>query len=167
MKNTIFPHKFRSPFLDCMSRLFFRPQYVWYPVHLNRPLIPSPPKLYWSIGRTNYLYYSTRVDPYSHQILLGIPGVINPGAFLCNSFLLNFRQNSGGFSSFAFKILNSTYHWSLYSYNIWNEKYTQFVQCFYDIIMLSGPAWYISRYSSFFPLQLKVPFRWGYNEIYV
>ena len=29
------------------------------------------PKLYWSIGRTNCSYYSTRVALYSHQILLG------------------------------------------------------------------------------------------------
>ena len=28
------------------------------------------PKLYWSISRTNCLYYSTRVDLYSYQILL-------------------------------------------------------------------------------------------------
>ena len=30
----------------------------------------SDTKLQWSIGRTNSLYYSTRVDLYSHQILL-------------------------------------------------------------------------------------------------
>ena len=40
MKNTVFPHKFWRPFLDCMPRLFFRPQYVWFPVHLKGLLIP-------------------------------------------------------------------------------------------------------------------------------
>ena len=40
MKNTVFPHKFWRPFLDCMPQLFFRPQYVWFPVHLKGILIP-------------------------------------------------------------------------------------------------------------------------------
>ena len=26
--------------LDCMTQLFFRPQYVWFPVHFKGPLIP-------------------------------------------------------------------------------------------------------------------------------
>ena len=40
MKNTVFPHKFWRPFLDCMPQLFFIPQYVWFPVHLKGHLIP-------------------------------------------------------------------------------------------------------------------------------
>ena len=32
--NTLFPHKFWRPFLDCMPQLFFRPQYVWFLAHL-------------------------------------------------------------------------------------------------------------------------------------
>ena len=40
MKNTVFPHKFWRPFLDCMPQLFFRPEYVWFPVHLKGLLIP-------------------------------------------------------------------------------------------------------------------------------
>ena len=40
MKNTVFPHEFWRPFLDCMPQLFFRPQYVWFPVHLKGHLIP-------------------------------------------------------------------------------------------------------------------------------
>ena len=40
MKNTVFPHKFWRPFLDCTPQLFFRPQYVWCPVHLKGHLIP-------------------------------------------------------------------------------------------------------------------------------
>ena len=38
--NTVFPHKFWRPFLDSMPQLFFRPQYVWFPVHLKGLLIP-------------------------------------------------------------------------------------------------------------------------------
>ena len=40
MKDTVFPHKFWRPFLDCMPQLFFRPQYVWFPIHLKGLLIP-------------------------------------------------------------------------------------------------------------------------------
>ena len=40
MTNTVFPNKFWRPFLDCMPQLFFRPQYVWFPVHLKGHLIP-------------------------------------------------------------------------------------------------------------------------------
>ena len=40
MKNTVFAHKFWRPFLDCMPQLFFRPQYVWFPIHLKGHLIP-------------------------------------------------------------------------------------------------------------------------------
>ena len=38
---------------------------------------PSDTKLNWSIGRTNCLYYSTRVDLYSHQILLQTQFTLN------------------------------------------------------------------------------------------
>ena len=41
MKNTIFPHKFWRPFLDCMPQLFFRPRYVWFPALLYGPVIPN------------------------------------------------------------------------------------------------------------------------------
>ena len=41
MKNTVFPHKFWRPFLDCMPQLFFRPQYVWFPVHLKGSSDPT------------------------------------------------------------------------------------------------------------------------------
>ena len=27
--------------LDCMTQLFFRPQYVWFPVNLLGPMIPD------------------------------------------------------------------------------------------------------------------------------
>ena len=32
----------KTIFLDCMSQLFFRPKYVWFPVHLKGPMIPDP-----------------------------------------------------------------------------------------------------------------------------
>ena len=34
------PSQIWRPFLDCMPQLFFRPQYVWLPVHLKGHLIP-------------------------------------------------------------------------------------------------------------------------------
>ena len=34
MRNSIFPHKFWRPFLDCMPQLFFKPQHVWFLTHL-------------------------------------------------------------------------------------------------------------------------------------
>ena len=40
-------------------------QYIWRVIWP-----PSDAKLWWSIGRTNCLHYSTRVDLYCHQILL-------------------------------------------------------------------------------------------------
>ena len=66
--NTIFPHKFWRPcWIACFKLL------IWTPVCV----VPftfvywCDPKLYWRlIGRTNCLYYSTRVDLYSHQVLL-------------------------------------------------------------------------------------------------
>ena len=46
-----------------MPQLFFRPKYVWFPVHLKGPMIPDPS------GQLAELITSTRVDLYSHQIL--------------------------------------------------------------------------------------------------
>ena len=67
MKNTIFPHKFWRPFLDCMPQLFLRPKYVWFPVHLKGPMIPNPSG---QLAELIVKITSTRVDLYSHQILL-------------------------------------------------------------------------------------------------
>ena len=67
MKNTIFPHKFWRPFLDCMPQLFFRPKYVWFPIHLKGPMIPDPSG---QLAELIVQITSTRVDLYSHQILL-------------------------------------------------------------------------------------------------
>ena len=73
------------------ASVIFRPQYVWFPVHLKGHLIPlcyQTLVVNWQnwlftlfhqsrsvlspnpISRTNCLCYSTRVDMYSHQILL-------------------------------------------------------------------------------------------------
>ena len=67
MKNEIFPHTFSRPFLDCMHQLFFRPKYVWFPVHLKGPMIPDPSG---QLAELIVYITSTRVDLYSHQILL-------------------------------------------------------------------------------------------------
>ena len=67
MENEIFPHTFWRPFLDCMPRLFFRPKYVWFPVHLKGPMIPDPSG---QLAELTVYITSTRVDLYSHQIQL-------------------------------------------------------------------------------------------------
>ena len=67
MKNNIFPHTFWRPFLDCMPQLFFRPKYVWFPIHLKGPMIPDPSG---QLAELIVYITSTRVDLYSHQILL-------------------------------------------------------------------------------------------------
>ena len=50
-----------------MPQLLFRPKYVWFPIHLKGPMIPDP-----SGQLSELIVYitSTRVDLYSHQILL-------------------------------------------------------------------------------------------------
>ena len=51
-----------------MVQLFFRPRYVWFLVHLYIGLIPNSSG---QLAELISLYYFTRVDLYSHQILLG------------------------------------------------------------------------------------------------
>ena len=50
-----------------MPRLFFRPKYVWFPVHLEGHVIPDPSG---QLAELIVYITSTRVDLYSHQILL-------------------------------------------------------------------------------------------------
>ena len=69
MKNKIFPHTFWRPFLDCMPQLFFRPKYVWFPIPLKGPMIPDPSR---QLAELIVYITSTRVDLYSHQILLDL-----------------------------------------------------------------------------------------------
>ena len=49
-----------------MPQLFFRPKYVWFPVHLKGPMIPDPSG---QLAELIVYFTSTRVDLYSHQIL--------------------------------------------------------------------------------------------------
>ena len=49
------------------SVLFLRPKYVWFPVHLKGPMIPDPSG---QLAELIVQIISTRVDLYSHQILL-------------------------------------------------------------------------------------------------
>ena len=51
-----------------MPQLFFRPKYVWFPIHLKGPMIPDPSG---QLAELIVYITSTRVDLYSHQILLG------------------------------------------------------------------------------------------------
>ena len=44
----------------------FRPKYVWFPVHLQGPVIPFPSG---QLAELIVYITSTRVDLYSHQIL--------------------------------------------------------------------------------------------------
>ena len=50
-----------------MPQLFFRPKYVWFPVHLKGHMIPDPSG---QLAELIVYITSTRVDLYSHQILL-------------------------------------------------------------------------------------------------
>ena len=50
-----------------MPQLFFRPKYVWFPAHLKGPVIPD---LSGQLAELIAYITSTRVDLYSHQILL-------------------------------------------------------------------------------------------------
>ena len=50
-----------------MPKLFFRPKYVWFPIHLKGPMIPDPSG---QLAELIVYITSTRVDLYSHQILL-------------------------------------------------------------------------------------------------
>ena len=50
-----------------MPQLFFKPIYVWFPVHLKGPEIPDPSG---QLAELIVYITSTRVDLYSYQILL-------------------------------------------------------------------------------------------------
>ena len=49
-----------------MPQLFFRPKYVWFPIHLKGPMIPDPSG---QLAELIVHITSTKVDLYSHQIL--------------------------------------------------------------------------------------------------
>ena len=86
MKNKIFPHTFWRPFLDCMPQLFFRPKYVWFPIHLKGPMIPDPSG---QLAELIVYITSTRVDLYSHQILLQGPPCHSPRRWKRKMYGLN------------------------------------------------------------------------------
>ena len=55
-----------------MPQLFFRPKYVWFPIHLKGTVLPNP------IGQLAELIVyitSNRVDLYSHQILFMVKNI--------------------------------------------------------------------------------------------
>ena len=49
------------------ASVIFRPKYVWFPIHLKGPMIPDPSG---QLAELIVYITSTRVDLYSHQILL-------------------------------------------------------------------------------------------------
>ena len=62
-----------------MPQLFFRPKYVWFSVHLKGPMIPDPSD---QLAEPIVYITSTRVDLYSHQILLD---TVDRGPYLTNA----------------------------------------------------------------------------------
>ena len=76
---------------------------------------PSDTKLNWSFGRTNCLYYSTRVDLYSHQILLqtqftlNIYVVENGKTYLTSRFWYKICYNSTITQITILQLTNSTH----------------------------------------------------------
>ena len=62
VKNTIFTHKFWRPFLIAKLSYFFRPKYYGFWYFSSQILVVD--------CRTNCSYHFTRVDLYSHQVLL-------------------------------------------------------------------------------------------------
>ena len=51
------------------NELFFKSKYVWFPVHLKGPEMPDPSG---QLAELIVYITSTRVDLYSHQILLSL-----------------------------------------------------------------------------------------------
>ena len=78
-----------------MLCLFFRPKYVWFPVHLWGPEIPDPSG---QLAELIVYITTTRVDLYSHQILLNsawlksgfsfIVSVISQSGLICGLWML-------------------------------------------------------------------------------
>ena len=66
-KNMIFLDQFWRLFWIAFLSYSFRHQYVWFLAHLYVGLIPNSSS---QLAELIFLYYSTSVDLYSHQILL-------------------------------------------------------------------------------------------------
>ena len=75
-----FPSHFEDHFwIACLS--YFKPKYGWFPVHLKGPEIPDPSG---QLAELIVYITSTRVDLYSHQILLS--------SILCYIIFLSFSM---------------------------------------------------------------------------
>ena len=61
------PSHILKTILDCMLQLFFKPKYVLCPVHLWGHVIPDSSG---QLAEITVYITSTRVDLYSHQMLL-------------------------------------------------------------------------------------------------
>ena len=80
----VFPHKYWTPFLDCMPQLFFRPQYVWFPVHLKGLLIP--------------LWYETLVVNWQNWLFTLFHqsrSVLSPNLIVCSSVCSSQHKHQG------------------------------------------------------------------------
>ena len=66
------PSHIWKPFLDCMPQLFFRPKYVWFPVHLKGPMIPDPSGQLAELDRIMAELITSTRDLYSHLILFNV-----------------------------------------------------------------------------------------------
>ena len=97
MKNTVFPHKFWRPFLDCMPQLFFRPQYVWFPVHLKGHLIP----LCYETLVVNWQNWLLTLFHQSRSVLS--PNPISRGCIIIFQFPPQMNKNNITFYASAFR----------------------------------------------------------------
>ena len=61
------PSQILKTIFGLYASVIFRPKYVWFPVHLRGPEIPDP---CGQLAELIVYITSTRVDLYSHQILL-------------------------------------------------------------------------------------------------
>ena len=111
MENKIFPHTFWRPFLDCMPQLYFRPKYVWFPVHLKGPVIPDPSG---QLAELIVYITSTRVDLYSHQILLNsLDASVDDFAFDMSAQLLQMCSHIHGWRAGGSAILVLKWTWKI------------------------------------------------------
>ena len=114
MKNTVVPHKFWRPFLDCMPQLFFRPQYVWFPVHLKGHLIP----LCYETLVVNWQNWLFTLFHQSRYVLSPNPIVLPPCSkgWMEKQFFFSWTQRGtvAGVGEFHKLVFSLYYYWVLH-----------------------------------------------------
>ena len=63
------PSHILKTIFELHASVIFRPKYAWFPIHLKGPTIPDPSG---QLAELIVFITSTRVDLYSHQILLPV-----------------------------------------------------------------------------------------------